>query len=174
MTDAIPTPRWTVRAATEPDLDALARLAGALVRMHHDFDPPRFFLPAEVEKGYRWWFGKELANGAAILLAAVLDGEVVGYLYGRIEERDWNLLLDRHAALHDLWVEERARRLGIAEALVEAFAGEVERRGAPRIVLSTAAANLRAQAFFEQLGFRRTMVEMTRELGELSAPRSGP
>jgi RimJ/RimL family protein N-acetyltransferase len=37
-------------------------------------------------------------------------------------------------------------------------------RDAPRVVLSTAARNERAQRFFERAGFRRTMVEFTREL----------
>jgi ribosomal protein S18 acetylase RimI-like enzyme len=146
------------------DLDGLARLAGALVRMHHEFDPQRFFLPEQVEEGYRGWFERELRDDRAILLAATLDDGLVGYVYGRIEERDWNLLLERHAALHDLWVEEPARRRGIAEGLVEAFAEEAQRRGAPRVVLTTAASNARAQEVFERLGFRRTMVEMTREL----------
>ena len=163
-------PRWTLRPAEEQDLDALARLAGALVRMHHDFDPQRFFLPEQVEKGYRGWFARELRDDDAILLTATLDCALAGYVYGRLEERDWNLLLERHAALHDLWVEEPARRSGIAEGLVEAFAEAARRRGAPRIVLTTAASNTRAQAVFERLGFRRTMVEMTREL---SGPNSG-
>jgi ribosomal protein S18 acetylase RimI-like enzyme len=37
-------------------------------------------------------------------------------------------------------------------------------RGAPRVVLGTAEQNEPAQRLFERLGFRRTMVEMTREL----------
>ena len=56
------------------------------------------------------------------------------------------------------------RGRGVAEAVLEAFTAEAERRGAPRVVLSTAHGNTRAQAFFEKHGFRRTMVEMTREL----------
>ena len=35
----------------------------------------------------------------------------------------------------------------------------------PRVVLWTAEKNPAAQALFEQLGFRRTMIEMTRERG---------
>ena len=37
-------------------------------------------------------------------------------------------------------------------------------RGVPRAVLSTAQRNERGQRLFEHLGFRRTMVEMTKEL----------
>jgi RimJ/RimL family protein N-acetyltransferase len=37
-------------------------------------------------------------------------------------------------------------------------------RGAPRLVLATAVQNLEAQRLFEAHGFRRTMIEMAREL----------
>jgi ribosomal protein S18 acetylase RimI-like enzyme len=37
-------------------------------------------------------------------------------------------------------------------------------RGAPRVVLSTAEKNHAAQRLFDRAGFRRTMIEMTREL----------
>jgi len=39
----------------------------------------------------------------------------------------------------------------------------LKERGAPRVVLSTAEGNDAAQHLFESAGFRRTMIEMTRE-----------
>ncbi|MNC98581.1 hypothetical protein D3C83_165920 [compost metagenome] len=38
----------------------------------------------------------------------------------------------------------------------------LERLGAQSVVLSSATSNAEAQTLFESLGFRRTMVEMTR------------
>jgi RimJ/RimL family protein N-acetyltransferase len=35
--------------------------------------------------------------------------------------------------------------------------------GAPRVLLRSAAPNAAAQALFERMGFRKTMVELTRE-----------
>jgi len=40
----------------------------------------------------------------------------------------------------------------------------LESEGLPRVVLWTAEQNHGAQRFFEQAGFRRTMIEMTRDL----------
>jgi ribosomal protein S18 acetylase RimI-like enzyme len=37
--------------------------------------------------------------------------------------------------------------------------------GAPRVLLHTAVQNEQAQALFSKLGFRSTMLEMTREAG---------
>ena len=48
--------------------------------------------------------------------------------------------------------------------LIEEMCVRFRAMGAPRVVLSTAAKNEGAQKFFEAMGFRRTMIEMTREL----------
>jgi len=49
----------------------------------------------------------------------------------------------------------------------------LEARGAPRVVLSTAAGNEAAQRLFAGAGFRRTMVEMTRETSASVGPYAG-
>jgi ribosomal protein S18 acetylase RimI-like enzyme len=152
-----------LRPARRDELGDVARLAGQLVRMHHALDAPRFFLPERVEEGYAWWFGRELDRDEVVLLVAVRGGAIVGYAYGRLEERDWNQLLDACGALHDVWVEEAERRRGVASRLVEAAVAALVAKGAPRVVLHTAAGNASAQALFARLGFRPTMVEMTRE-----------
>ncbi len=151
-----------VRAMVEADLGPVGQLAGALVRLHHEFDADRFFLPPDVEEGYRWWFKQQLGRDEVVLAIAEFEAEVAGYVYGSLEERDWNLLLDVHGAIHDVFVEPRFRRHGVARALM-AFAIEaLEAKGAPRVVLSSAFPNREAQALFRSLGFRETMVEMTR------------
>jgi len=47
--------------------------------------------------------------------------------------------------------------------LLDGTIAELEQRGAPRVVLSTAERNESAQRLFARAGFRRTMIEMTRE-----------
>lgn len=153
----------TLREARLEDLPALARLAGDLVRMHHGLDERRFFLPDNVDGGYAWWFGKELGRKEVVLVVAERAGAIVGYAYGRIEERDWNQLLDACGALHDIWVEEGERRRGVASALLERTVAALVAKEAPRVVLHAAAKNVAAQALFARHGFRPTMVEMTRE-----------
>jgi hypothetical protein len=93
-----------LRPARRDELSAVAHLAGKLVRMHHAFDERRFSLPDRVEEGYAWWFGQEIDRDEVALLVALRGGAIVGYAYGRLEERDWNQLLDACGALHDVWV----------------------------------------------------------------------
>jgi ribosomal protein S18 acetylase RimI-like enzyme len=137
-------------------------MAGELVRQHHAADPVRFMLPDDVEEGYVWWLGRELENPDAVLLVALVDQAVEGYAYGRMEERDWNALRDRCGALHDIYVAPAARRKGIARALVEEMVRRLGELGAPQVVLATAWGNESAQALFRAMGFRPTMIEMTR------------
>lgn len=144
----------------------VAKLAAKLVRLHHAFDPKRFFLEEPVERGYEWWLGRELENADALVIVATIERAIVGYVYATIEKRDWNLLLDRYAGLHDIYVDESARGHGVGEKLLHALVDEVRRRGAPRVVLMSAVQNQGAQRLFAKVGFRPTMVEMTCEVGE--------
>lgn len=158
MSDAV-----VVRRAAVADLPAAVKLAGELVRMHHESDRERFFLPDRVEQGYAWWFERELARSGAVILVSEREGVITGYAYGTLEERDWNLLLDEHGAIHDIYVAAEERRRGTGRLLLDAIVTELEQLGAKRVLLSTMVGNERAQRLFRQIGFRPTMLEMTRE-----------
>ena len=161
-----------VREACAADLPAMARMGARLAREHHRLDPARFFLPEEpIEDGYAWWLGKELVNPRVVLLLAARRGRVVGYVYGRVEKRDWNTLRERCAVGVDLWVEPRARRAGLGRRLVEALAERFAARGEPRLVIQVAAENALALQAFAGMGFRRTVVELARELAPAPRPR---
>lgn len=152
-----------VRPAEMKDAAVLGRMGADLARLHYSFDPARFMLPDDVEAGYRWWLMKEATNKSAVVLVAEGGGQVVGYCYGRMEERDWNALLDAHGGLHDIWVDEAHRGHGAARKLAAAMMQALTKLGAPRIVLKTSTKNEAAQKLFTSLGWRSTMIEMTRE-----------
>jgi ribosomal protein S18 acetylase RimI-like enzyme len=153
-----------IRPALRADLPVLGRLGALLVRIHHEWDPERFMTPADrVEEGYAWFLGSQLDEPDVVVLVAEQDSAIVGYVYAGLEPRSWKELRDAAGFIHDVVVAEDARHQGIAGRLVDAAADWLEARGAPRIMLWTADKNAGAQRVFERLGFRRTMVEMTRE-----------
>jgi len=154
-----------VRPAEPGDLRGVSKLAGALVRMHHAVDPQRFLLVDNVEEGYAWWLSRQLQNKDAVVLVAVEGDAVVGYAYGTIEQRDWNMLLDAHGAVQDILVAEPTRRHGVGGQLLDAMLRALDGKGVPRVVLSTMVGNESAQRLFRSRGFRPTMLEMTRERG---------
>ncbi len=162
-----------IRNCRASDLPAVAGLAARLVRQHHAMDPDRFFIFDRIEEGYAAYLRGEIDRKRSVVLVASEGKRVVGYAFGRLEPRDWNALLDRCGVLHDIYVDERARRKGIAGLLVEEMAARLSALGAPRVVLMTAIQNAGAHRLFEGLGFRTTMLEMTRECGTTNAHRGG-
>jgi ribosomal protein S18 acetylase RimI-like enzyme len=154
-----------IRPATAADLTAIGTLGALLVRTHHEFDPLRF-IPAtpETEGGYAHYLGTQLREPTVLVLVAEQGGAVVGYTYAGLEEIDYMALRGPAGALYDIVVRADARGHGIGKRLLEATLAELKRLGAPRVVLSTAERNAAAKRLFEGAGFRRTMVEMTREL----------
>ena len=155
----------TIRLATPADLPALGRLGALLMRAHYEFDPQRFMDPGtDAAEGYAWFLGKQLKDDDSVIFVAEDGGKVVGYVYAALEPISWKELRDACGFIHDILVEESNRRAGTATALMNAATEWLRERGAPRVILGTADKNERAQRLFAKLGFRRTMVEMTREL----------
>lgn len=150
-----------VRRAVSADLKAAAELGAEIVRLHHATDPKRFFMLDDVEAGYAMWLSHEVQRPEAVVLVAELEGAVVGYAYGAIEERDWGILADTHGALHDICVAASARRKGVGRALMRAMIDELRALGAPQILLRAMVQNQAAQRLATEFGFRPTMLEMT-------------
>ena len=65
-----------IRSTTLQDLDAVSKLAGELVRQHHDFDALRFMLIPNVEAGYQRFLASQLEHSEAIVLSAELEGQI--------------------------------------------------------------------------------------------------
>lgn len=169
MTDEAIRPQdpFVIRPATPADRAALGRLGGMLLRAHYQFDDQRFMAPGDnPERGYASFLASQLEEADVVVYVAELTGtkEVVGYVYAGLEPQSWKELREAAGFIHDVAVSAEARRNGVASALMHAAIAWLKQQGAPRVVLWSAARNEGAQLLFEQLGFRRTMVEMTREL----------
>jgi ribosomal protein S18 acetylase RimI-like enzyme len=159
-----------IRPAAPADSKAIGRLGALLVRLHHDLDPERFLAAVpETEERYGAYLGTQLAKPDIVILVAERvagrEREVVGYTYAGLEGTDYMALRGPAGAIYDLVVDPDHRRQGIGGALLEATIAALEFKGAPRVVLSTAERNEDAQRLFARAGFRRTMIEMTREAG---------
>ena len=153
-----------IRPATRDDIPTLGRLGALLVKTHFDFDKDRFLAPTpRTEQGYGSFLGSQIAEKDSVVLVAEENGEVVGYTYASNEGHDWMNLRGPAGELHDVVVDPAHRGKGIGAQLLAAVMTALEAKGAPRIVLSTAFQNEVAQRLFERAGFRRTMIEMTRE-----------
>ena len=143
----------------------MGRLGALLMRLHHDFDPERFIAAtARTERAYASFLGTKLEDQNDVVLVAERDGQVIGYTYAGIEGYDYMSLRGPAGVLYDIVIDPAHRGQGVGRTLLDTTMAALEVRGAPRVVLSTAERNESAQRLFARAGFRRTMIEMTREL----------
>jgi ribosomal protein S18 acetylase RimI-like enzyme len=136
-----------------------------LVAEHHEFDPRRFIAPIpDLAERYGRFLLSQVERDGMLVLVAERGGAVVGYAYAGMEGNDYMALRGPAGVLYDLVVDPTHRRQGIGSVLMEAALDRLRKLGAPRVLLFTADKNHGAQAMFDRAGFRRTMIEMTREL----------
>ena len=159
-----------IRRATSADLPTLGRLGALLVGTHHALDPKRF-IPAtsRTAPGYASFLGSQLDEPEIAVLVAEQNDVVIGYAYAAVEDRDWMALRGPAGVLHDIIVDPEHRGRGAGRLLLDATLAFLRSRGAPQVILWTAARNAAAQRLFASVGFRDTMVEMTRELDDPDA-----
>ena len=155
----------TLRPGRITDREALGRLGTLLVTEHYEFDRLRFLAPGpDTPEGYGQFLVSQVDEPDAVLLVAEIDGNVVGYVFGALEGNNYMLLRGPSGAIYDLVLDPEHRGRGIGSKLLNAALDVLRDKGAPRAVLFTAEKNVGAHRLFERSGFRRTMIEMTREL----------
>jgi len=162
-----------VRRATSADLPSIGRLGALLIAEHHGFDSRRFLAARpRTPADYASFLGTLEERNVAVLVADD-NGSVIGYAYAAVEGYDYMSLRGPAGVLHDVVVGPEHRRRGVGRLLLDAVLAYLRSRGAPRVVLSTTVQNEPAQRLFANLGFRRTMIEMTRELDDPAPERRG-
>ena len=161
---------FVIRRATSADLPSLGRLGALLVQQHHDFDSRRFLAPStRTPEHYAAFLGSQLDDPDVLLLVAEQDGRVIAYAFTAMEGYDYKSLRGPAALLHDVLVDPDYRGRGVGGRLLDETLSSMRARGVRQIVLATAERNEAAQRLFARIGFRRTMIEMTRELDEPEA-----
>lgn len=153
-----------IRAATPSDREYLGRMGGALMRQHHEADPKRFMQVENPEAGYGHFLVSEQKNPNSLVMVAEQAGAVVGYVYAAVESTNWMELRGPAGVVHDVYVDEAARRHGAGRELLRAAIEWIRSKGRTQVVLLTMTQNTRAQRVFAALGFRPTMMEMTLDL----------
>jgi ribosomal protein S18 acetylase RimI-like enzyme len=155
----------SIRQAEPRDARALGELGAALMRAHVAFDSQRFLAAGDhAERGYAAFLQSQLDDDDVVVLVAERVDQIAGYVYAGLEPQSWKELRGPAGFIHDIVVEPESRNSGAGTALMEAAIAWLKERGAPRVILWTADGNADAQRLFARLGFRRTMIEMTRDL----------
>ena len=153
----------SVRPATPTDHEALCAVVAATDRFHADLLPQRFRRfdgPARP----RTWLTGLVESPDGLLLVAERDGELIGFLEGRVQgSPEQPMHLPRRRLLIDgVGVLEPHRGAGAGRALMEAAHAWARARGLDEVELTVHAANRRALAFYERLGYAATLHRLSR------------
>ena len=143
----------TIRRASSADVDALAPLFDAYRRFYEQ--------PGDIALASTF-LHERLERGESAIFVAEADGQALGFcqLYP-----SWcSVAAARIFVLYDLFVDDGVRRAGAGRQLMLAAQAFGRAAGAARLDLSTARTNLRAQALYESLGWRRDDVFLTYSL----------
>lgn len=143
-----------IRVATTEDVPQLARLNGAVQRIHAHAVPKLFRgdAPRElVEAGFR-----DMVDDPSAFWLIAEDPEPVGYLYATFRNREetWCRPANRICNIGHVSIEREHQRHGVGRALVERLFQEAASRGFERIELDVWSFNAEAKEAFAHLGFR--------------------
>ena len=138
--------------ATPSEIDALVDLEAALfLEDAGRYDP--FSDPTWPERKGRKDFEDLISSPDGIVLAARSEDEVVGLLAGYATMASPTRQPVEHAVLRTMYVDERARRHGVATMLTERFLDWARKRGCVEAHVDHYAANHAAGALYERCGF---------------------
>jgi ribosomal protein S18 acetylase RimI-like enzyme len=155
----------TIRPAQTSDIKTIGAMGGQLMALHHRWDPVRFIPPTEkTNAAYSHWLRRQLSKREVVIMVAAENSTILGYVYAAIEGYDYMALRGPAGVIHDIFVDPDRRCEGHGSALLQAAIMQLGRLGTDQIILSTASANEAGQRLFSSVGFRPTMIEMSRTL----------
>lgn len=154
------------------DVARIVALNHALFQEDAGQRDPTMNLNWALEEGERYFSGFLKREQSVVLLVEDSEGggggettAVVGYLAGQMRHR-FQMRPINIAELDSMYVCEPYRNLGLGTQLAEQFRVWAETQGAERIAVTAYAANSRALAFYQRLGFvpRDITLELTLEM----------
>lgn len=113
----------------------------------------RFYQVEDKPEQSRDFLLKRLQLKESIIFFAELEGKVVGFT--QLYPLFCSLEMKRIWLLYDLFVDESARKHGVAQQLIERAEQLANESDSAFIMLATATDNVKAQALYERNGFVR-------------------
>lgn len=154
-----------IRVATQADIEGLAALEARLFAVDAGEHDPLVDTTWPQRRGAAD-FAALLGNEKARVLVAADASGACGHLVGWVSESGEVRRGVVTGYLRSLFVEERARRHGVASELVERFVAWAEgEHGAATVSVTAYVDNQDARAFYADLGFETLSVVLTRAHG---------
>lgn len=158
---------WTIRDATPTDFTRIIAMSFGIQQAEHEAVGFPMLPPDQVSDRYIKAIIETATSRNGEILIAEMDGSTVGYLIG-YPKTDEDDLVDksfhRHAHIADLFVEPKARKLGIAKALMQTFEKRMIDKGCKWMRIGVQAKNQVAVTAYENYGFEPLSMYMLKKI----------
>jgi ribosomal-protein-alanine N-acetyltransferase len=115
-------------------------------------------LSIQTECGLSEWtregYLDELTRSDAVLIAATIDGVILGFLAGRAPTATGSQ--PSQADLYNIGTRTKFRRIGVGAALLVHFLNICDKREVEKVWLDVRPSNYTAKTFYRSYGFRKT------------------
>jgi GNAT superfamily N-acetyltransferase len=161
-----------IRPATANDMPRILELWKELMDFHSARDPLYRFRK-DAHANFANFIGKSMADADNSVPVACVDGRVVGYAHGAIQEYPPVFEIVRYGQLVEISVTQSCRRMGVGRRLVESILDWFRSHGLRRIEVRMLAANEVSTRFWAKQGFKPYLITSYRELNS-NPSKDGP
>lgn len=130
--------------------------------LHHKLDS--YYKPASQYKNLKEGLEKELGDKNSRILAAEEGNRIIGYLRGSVENSPEYASPEKIGIVYDLFVDEKSRKEGIGQKLLEQAIEWFKGKKIENIELSVDARNQSGVKFWEKSGFFTYKLRMRMDL----------
>ncbi|MAN63054.1 MAG: hypothetical protein CMI60_14040 [Parvibaculum sp.] len=144
-----------VRAALPEDHAFLAACMGGLQEAEIEIEANRNSIDASAEPHLNWVLDQVAAKEGAVFVAEY-QGQRVGCLMCTVDEDNGEYVKPKHRRygyVNDVYVGQKARGTGVADALMQAAEDFFRDKDLTNIRLGVLSENKRARSFYERLGW---------------------
>jgi len=156
-------PEIIVRRAGLRDVDDLLPLWEEMMRFHAALDP-RLEVGSEGASYMRGVFREWLRSEDCRVLVAEAEGQIVGYIVGRVADNPPIFRLRTYGHISDICVSPEWRRQGVGRRLYRALREWFKEEGLSVVQLSAAHRNPTSLAFWRAMGFEEYLHHMWSEI----------
>ena len=144
----------TVRRARTGDIPRVMALLSEVLEIHAKIRPD-IFVPGTT-KYTAEELAEKFANDNTPVYVADVDGDVAGYVFCVIRERQGSGYMVKSKSLYidDLCVDGEYRGKGIGKTLFDFAVGEAKRLGCSSVTLAVWEGNDGAYAFYQKMGMK--------------------
>ena len=139
--------KYKIRVANENDCEVLNFLFARLLENDRLYDSN-----IKEELTMKGFFNKRILELDSIILVAIIDDLVVGYIYGYIR-RDNKIKIELEAYIESLYVVKEYRNNGIGTELISKLIENVKKQGVKYLFIENKVTNESPKRIYSKLNF---------------------